>query len=218
MLNISICLQKVSPGFLISSSWERRSWRGKNITKTRGAEERKKGEKYFYRIALLTPCREENWVFGHLPLLFSSLQLGYVFLHLAPDCVLKVLSKACGSKLHDETKERRQQGHRLRHIFSDFSVIHHRLFSVVLYRGRRKEFVFFSSSSSDIRAKLVSPRSFLHFPLTSIFHELICFVAPPWLLLYWIHLVPIHPLHNLSITRERGKLIIYWWNGASMNF
>ena len=56
------------------------------------------------------------------------------------------------------------------------------------------------------------------FPLTSIFHELICFVAPPRLLLYWIHLVPIHPVHNLSITGERGKLIIYWWNGAAMNF
>lgn len=59
---------------------------------------------------------------------------------------------------------------------------------------------------------------FYIFPLTSIFHELICFVAPPRLLLYWIHLVPIHPVHNLSITGERGKLIIYWWNGAAMNF
>lgn len=63
-------------------------------------------ERYSYRIALLTPCREQNRVSGHLPLLFSSLQLGCVFLHLAPGCVLKVLSKACTSKLHEDTKER----------------------------------------------------------------------------------------------------------------
>ncbi len=100
--------------------------------RTGGLESERRGERYFYRIALLTPCREENWVSGHLPLLFGSLQLGCVFLHLAPGCVLKVLSKACVSKLHEETKERRKQGHRLRNISSDFSVIHHRLFAVVL--------------------------------------------------------------------------------------
>ena len=86
-----------------------------------------KREIFFYRIALLTPCREENCVSGHLPLLFGSLLLGCVLLHLAPGCVLKVLSKACTSKLHEETKERGNQGRRLRHISSDFSVIHHRL-------------------------------------------------------------------------------------------
>lgn len=60
--------------------------------------------------------------------------------------------------------------------------------------------------------------SFSHFPLTSIFHELICFVAPQRPAQYWIHLVPIHPMHNLSITREHSELIIYWWNTAAMNF
>lgn len=89
------------------------------------------GERYFYRIALLTPRREENWVSGHLPLLFGSLRFG-LFLHLAPGCVLKVLSKACVSKLHEETKERTKQGHRLTCIPSDLSVIYRLFFAVVL--------------------------------------------------------------------------------------
>lgn len=49
----------------------------------------------------------------------------------------------------------------------------------------------------------------LHFPLTSIFHDLLRFVVPLRFPLYRIHLLPIHTRHNLSITGERGKLIIY---------
>lgn len=78
--------------------------------RTGGVERERQGERYSRRIALLTPRREENWVSGHLPLLFGSLQLGCVFLHLAPGCVLKVLSKACTSKLHEETKEKGGKG------------------------------------------------------------------------------------------------------------
>lgn len=102
---------------------------------------------FFYRIALLTPCGGENWVSGHLPLLFGSLRFG-LFLHLAPGCVLKVLSKACVSKLHEETKERREQGHILRRISSDFSVIHHRL--LLLFCKEEEE-----KKTKHIGAKLV---------------------------------------------------------------
>lgn len=81
---------------------------GKKHFEDREGWKERRGERYFYRIALLTPRREENWVSGHLPLLFGSLQLGCVFFHLAPGCVLKVLSKAGTSKLHEETKRRRE--------------------------------------------------------------------------------------------------------------
>lgn len=90
-------------------SEERRCWRGKKHFEDRGGSggRESRGERYFYRIALLTPRGEENRAPGHLPLLFGSLQLGCVFFHLAPGCVLKVLSKACVSKLHEETKKER---------------------------------------------------------------------------------------------------------------
>lgn len=67
---------------------------------------RSTGERYSQRTALLAPCQEENRVSGHLPLLFGCLHLGCLLLHLAPGCVLKVLSEACMSRLHEETKER----------------------------------------------------------------------------------------------------------------
>lgn len=43
-----------------------------------------------------------------------------MFLHVAPGCVLKVLSKVCVSKLHEETKERGEQGAQIKAHFLRF--------------------------------------------------------------------------------------------------
>lgn len=117
--------------------------------------------------------------------------------------------------LREQTRRRDEReagirGHRLRRIPSDSSVIHH--------PGGRKQNDKTHQGETCFTGLFTAFLSFLHFTLTSIFHELICFVAPPWVLLYWIHLVPIHPAHNLSITGECGKLIIYWWEGGSHEF
>lgn len=127
--------------------------------RTGGWRERQK-ERYYYRIALLTPCQEQNWVSGHLPLLFGSLWLGCVFLHLAPGCVLKVLSKACVSKLHGETKGEKS-GAQIKAYFLRF-LCDSSLTFLLLFCKEQEE-----KKTKHSGAKLVSP---LFVTLFYIFH------------------------------------------------
>lgn len=106
--------------------------------------------KHIYRIAPLTPCCKENWVSGHLPLLCRSFWLGCVLLHLAPGCVLRVLFKACVSKLHRETKKEEKTGVQIKAYFLRFLCDSSSTFCCCFVNRKKKK-------TKHIGVKLVSP-------------------------------------------------------------
>lgn len=173
-----------------------------DLAENKGVEEKGEEEDRCKKPPFLPPVgRRGQGFWTPACLLFGCLHLRRAFLHLAPGCVLEPMWGT---------------GQRKSHFPSAFSLIHYWLSSA-----------FCNKEDEDKRRwgcncfSLICNCSFcfffLHFPLTSIFHDLVRLAVPLRFSLYRIHLVPIHTQDNLSITGERGKLIIYWWNGATMN-